>query len=203
MWNFISGLKALRENSVQIFLLAIWSLDVLKVIMKIFPKRLLDKEIKKPELKFNPGFGLIGLWTTGIWSALGLFTSHCDLSKIGREWLLIFLVCSLNPNRNPARSYIIQSSNWVSYQHSFIVAPKENISPQIERFAAWIWVQLKIRQVKPNFSTFQRYRTDWSGYSMRHSKETLERKRCYGEEIPKTNRSGEAMSSGGEETKNL
>ena len=32
---------------------------------------------------------------------------------------------------------------------------------------------------------------------MRHSKETLERKRCYGEEIPKTNRSGEAMSSGG------
>ena len=65
MWNLISGLKALRENSVQIFLFAIWSLDVLKRIVKIFPKRLLDKEIKKPELKFNPGLGLIGLWTTG------------------------------------------------------------------------------------------------------------------------------------------
>lgn len=38
---------------------------------------------------------------------------------------------------------------------------------------------------------------------MRHSKETLERKRCYGEEIPKTNRSGEAMSSGGGRDENL
>ena len=26
-----------------------------------FPKRLLDKKIKKAELKFNPGLGLIGL----------------------------------------------------------------------------------------------------------------------------------------------
>ena len=67
MWNLISGLKTLRENSVQIFLLAIWSLDVLKRIVKIFPKRLLNKEIKKPRLKFNPGLGLIGLWTTGPW----------------------------------------------------------------------------------------------------------------------------------------
>ena len=65
MWNLISGLKTLRENSVQIFLLAIWSLDVLKRIVKIFPKRLLNKEIKKAGLKFNPGLGLIGLWTTG------------------------------------------------------------------------------------------------------------------------------------------
>ena len=65
VWNLISGLKALRENSIQIFLLAIWSLDVLKRIVKIFPKRLLNKEIKKPELKFNPGLGLSGLWTTG------------------------------------------------------------------------------------------------------------------------------------------
>ena len=32
--------------------------------MKIFPKRLLNKEIKKAGLKFNPGLGLIGLWTT-------------------------------------------------------------------------------------------------------------------------------------------
>ena len=65
MWNLISGLKTLRENSVQIFLLAIWSLDVLKRIVKIFPKRLLNKEIKKAGLKFNPGLELVGLWTTG------------------------------------------------------------------------------------------------------------------------------------------
>ena len=64
MWNLISGLKTLRENSVQIFLLAIWSLDVLKRIVKIFPKRLLNKEIKKAGLKFNSGLELIGLWTT-------------------------------------------------------------------------------------------------------------------------------------------
>ena len=65
MWHLIAGLKALRENSVQIFLLAILSLDVLKRIVKIFPKILLNKEIKKPELKFNPGLKLIGLRTTG------------------------------------------------------------------------------------------------------------------------------------------
>ena len=29
VWNFITGLKALKENAVQIFLLAIWSVDVL------------------------------------------------------------------------------------------------------------------------------------------------------------------------------
>ena len=65
MWNLISGLKTLRENSVQIFLLAIWSLDVLKRIVKIFPKILLNKEIKKAGLQFNPGLVLISLWTTG------------------------------------------------------------------------------------------------------------------------------------------
>ena len=65
MRNLISDPKALRKSSVQIFLLAIWSLDFLKRTVKIFPKRLLNKEIKKPELKFNPGLGLIGLWKTG------------------------------------------------------------------------------------------------------------------------------------------
>ena len=65
MWNLISGLKTLRENSVQIFLLAIWSLDVLKRIVKIFPKILLNKEIKKAGLQFNPGLVLISLWTAG------------------------------------------------------------------------------------------------------------------------------------------
>ena len=69
----IAGLKALRENTVQIFLLAIVSLDVLKRIVKIFPKILLNKEIKKPELKFNPGLKLIGLRTTGPWSVMSEF----------------------------------------------------------------------------------------------------------------------------------
>ena len=36
-------------------------LDVQKRIVKIFPKRLLSKEIKKPELKFNPELGLSDL----------------------------------------------------------------------------------------------------------------------------------------------
>ena len=70
----IAGLKALRENTVQIFLLAIVSLDVLKRIVKIFPKILLNKEIKEPELKFNPGLRLIiGLRTTGPWSVISEF----------------------------------------------------------------------------------------------------------------------------------
>ena len=69
----IAGLKALRENSVQIFLLPILSLDVLKRIVKIFPKILLNKEMKKPELKFNPGLKLIGLRTTGPWSVMSEF----------------------------------------------------------------------------------------------------------------------------------
>ena len=59
--KFDLGLKTLRENSVQLFLLAVSSLDVLKRIMKIFPKRLLNKEIEKAGLKFNPGLGPIGL----------------------------------------------------------------------------------------------------------------------------------------------
>ena len=36
VWNLFSVLKALRENSFQIFLLAIWSLDVLKRIANIW-----------------------------------------------------------------------------------------------------------------------------------------------------------------------
>ena len=62
----MSGLWAFKENSVQIFLLAIWSSDVLKKqLEKFFPKRLWKKEIKKPGFKSNPGLTLIGLWTTG------------------------------------------------------------------------------------------------------------------------------------------
>ena len=81
MWNLISGLKTLRENSGQIFLLAIWSLDVLKRIVNIFPKRLLNKEIKKAGLKFNPGLGLIGLWTTG-----PSFSQHYDKNTFLDRW---------------------------------------------------------------------------------------------------------------------
>ena len=36
---------------------------------KLQPKTLLNKEIKKPVLKFNPGLALIGLQTTGRWSS--------------------------------------------------------------------------------------------------------------------------------------
>ena len=36
---------------------------------KLKPKILLNKEIKKPVLKFNPGLALIGLQTTGCWSS--------------------------------------------------------------------------------------------------------------------------------------
>ena len=43
-WNLLSGLKALKENSVQIFLLAICPLGVLKTIEKMFPKRLWKKK---------------------------------------------------------------------------------------------------------------------------------------------------------------
>ena len=100
MWNLISGLKTLRENSVQIFLLAIWSLDVLKRIVKIFPKRLLNKEIKKPGLKFNPGLGLIGLWTTGPWFPISEQWTSCCHREIyiamfisDRVKIKYFLIC--------------------------------------------------------------------------------------------------------------
>ena len=35
--------------------------------MKIVPKRHLNKEIKKPGVKFDPGLALIDLRTTGPW----------------------------------------------------------------------------------------------------------------------------------------
>ena len=66
VWNLISRLKAMKENSVQIFLLTIWLLDVLEKEYGNFSlKRLLSKEIKKFGLNFNPGLALIGLRTTG------------------------------------------------------------------------------------------------------------------------------------------
>ena len=95
MWNLISGLKTLRENSVQIFLLAIWSLNVLKRIVKIFPKILLNKEIKKAGLQFNPGLVLISLWTTGPWFfALSSF-----------QWKLVICSNSIFPKKWPS-SYL-------------------------------------------------------------------------------------------------
>ena len=63
-------------------------------------------------------------------------------------------------------------------------------------------MNLGIAQNSPGKAEFQ-YVPEIQNRLVRLQYETLERKRCYGEEIPKTNRSGEAMSSGGEETKNL
>ena len=65
MWNLISDLIALKENSVEFFLSRIWLFDALKIRQEIIPKRLLNKGIKKPRLKFNIGLALNGLRTTG------------------------------------------------------------------------------------------------------------------------------------------
>ena len=40
VWNPISDLKALKENSVEFFLSRVWLFDALKRTLKIFPKRL-------------------------------------------------------------------------------------------------------------------------------------------------------------------
>ena len=73
MWNPISDLKALQENSVEFFLFRVLLFDALKRTLKIFPKRLLSKGIKKRRLKFNPGLALIGLRTTGPWKSVCIF----------------------------------------------------------------------------------------------------------------------------------
>ena len=65
MWNLISDLIALKENSVKFFLSRIWLFDALKIRQEIIPKRLLNKGIKKPRIKFNLGLALNGLRTTG------------------------------------------------------------------------------------------------------------------------------------------
>ena len=90
MWNPISDLKALQKNSVEFFLFRVWLLDALKRTLKIFPKRLLSKGIKKRRLKFNPGLVLIGLRTTGPSRGLTLWAgkfrlrsgSYASLSRI-------------------------------------------------------------------------------------------------------------------------
>ena len=56
LWNLISDLKALKENSVKFFLSRICLFDALKITLKTTPR---------PRLKFNPGLALIGLRTTG------------------------------------------------------------------------------------------------------------------------------------------
>ena len=40
-----------------------------KRLGKFFPKRIWKKEVKKPGLKSNPGLALVGLLTTGPWTA--------------------------------------------------------------------------------------------------------------------------------------
>ena len=67
--------------------------DALKIRQEIIPKRLLNKGIKKPRLKFNIGLALNGLRTTGPCSAghPGKLLVHpkgahsrCDRQKAGR-----------------------------------------------------------------------------------------------------------------------
>ena len=60
MWDLISDLKALEENLVEFFLSRILLLDTLERIQKIIPKRLFNKGIKKPRLKFL-------LWVSSNW----------------------------------------------------------------------------------------------------------------------------------------
>ena len=68
MWNLISDLIALKENLVKFFLSRIWLFNALKRTWESIPKRLLNKGIKKPRLKFNLGLVLIGLGTSEPWS---------------------------------------------------------------------------------------------------------------------------------------
>ena len=135
MWDLISGLKALRENSVQIFLLPIWSLDVLKRIVKIFPKRLLDKEIKKPELKFNPGLGLIDLWTTGSWMLSWTEGKwwHIQLRSAQTAKYYLILQCSflVNPLNLDSWSFnpLTPRSDWCKtspYKYIYIIQQTGN-----------------------------------------------------------------------------
>ena len=63
-WNLVSGLKAVRENSVNFSLSKIWLLDASKRREKIIPKRHLNKEMQKPRYRFSPGLALIDLRTT-------------------------------------------------------------------------------------------------------------------------------------------
>ena len=65
MWNLISDLKALQENSLKFLSSRMWLFDALRRTQKIIPKRLLNKGIKKPRLKLNLGLALISLPTTG------------------------------------------------------------------------------------------------------------------------------------------
>ena len=67
MWNLILDMKAWEADSVLFFLPTIWWLDALKRREKIIQENAFGhvQKKKEPELKFNPGLGLIGLWTTG------------------------------------------------------------------------------------------------------------------------------------------
>ena len=86
MWNLISDLNTLKENSVELFLSRIWSLQ------KITPKRILNRGIEKPKLKFH-------LQTTGprsingyLWTVLEVrqnagFNLHVPWTDISsRSW---------------------------------------------------------------------------------------------------------------------
>ena len=56
-----------KKFCLTLFLSTIWLLDALKRTRKLFWKRLLNRQTKKPGFKFNPGLVLISLQTTGPW----------------------------------------------------------------------------------------------------------------------------------------
>ena len=76
-WNLISGLKALKENSIQIFFACNLVIGWSKRIGNILPKWLLNKEIWNPRIKSNHGLALIGLRTTGPRYLVSLWTRFC------------------------------------------------------------------------------------------------------------------------------
>ena len=84
VWNLISDLKALSENSETFLWSTIyWFMDALKRMDKIIQKRLLNKGIKKPRLKSNSGVVLIGLQTTRPRPLAG---KHCSKAKKHLNW---------------------------------------------------------------------------------------------------------------------
>ena len=65
MWNLISDLITLKENSVKFFSSRIGLFNALERTQELSQKGFWIKEWRKPRLKFNIGLALISLQTTG------------------------------------------------------------------------------------------------------------------------------------------
>ena len=123
MWNLISDLKVLRENLVPIYLTTIWWLDALRGTEEIIPKRLLNKGLKKPRLKFNSGLELIGLGTTRPSAqfddacTLFLFTVFYILTETLSQKFQLFILFSLVRKmlREYARLETFKFIIWIKY----------------------------------------------------------------------------------------